>query len=350
MDGMDGYSILSYAHRVGEPAVLATLVHAEGHSYRKAGAAMLLLPDGGKVGSLSPGCLESDLQERTQELLQSGEAELVAYNMRPEEDAIWGEAIGCGGVIRILLEPMGDQCLNSLAEAYHSVSAGAEVEMIRYSAGRKLRYEFKKISQRQSAASLTKSGQKPLFSTIFKPRTRLFVYGTDEGTVPIARAASRIGFRVAIGDWRSTLCHSGRFPGAELAVGSPEAIVSSLNIRSSDYVLICSHQMRKDREMLELLLPLKPAYLGIMGSKNRIKHLTNGLPAEGVVSAPVGLDIGAEGPEEIAVSIAAELIAVRNSRRREREVSGIAYRWDLYGGGTEQENEGSQAFLGACAR
>lgn len=347
---MDGYSILSYAHRVGKPAVLATLVQVEGHSYRKAGAAMLLLPDGGKVGSLSPGCLETDLHERAHELLRSGEAELVTYNMRPEEDAIWGEAIGCGGVLRILLEPMGGQCLDSLAEAYDAVSAGAEVEMIRYSAGRKLRYEFKKIAQRQSAASSAESGQNPLFSTIFKPRSRLFVYGADEGTVPIVRAASQIGFSIAIGDWRSTLCHSGRFPGAELAVGSPETILSSLQLRSEDYVLICSHQMRKDREMLERLLPLKPAYLGIMGSKNRIGHLTDGLPAMGAVSAPVGLDIGAEGPEEIAISIAAELIAKRNSRRREHGVSGIAYRWDLYGGGTEQENEGSQAFLGACAR
>jgi xanthine dehydrogenase accessory factor len=105
-----------------------------------------------------------------------------------------------------------------------------------------------------------------------------------------------------------------------------------------------------DREMLEHVLPIRPGYIGVMGSKNRIRHLLEGLPGTDIISAPVGVDIGAEGSEEIAVSIAAQLIAARKDRQSRRGVSGIAYRWDLYGGGAEQEDGGTQAFLGACAR
>ncbi|RED65978.1 XdhC family protein [Cohnella lupini] len=351
---MDGYSILTYAHQVGKPAVLATLVHTEGHSYRKVGASMLLLPGGGKIGSLSPGCLESDLWERVNELLLAGEAELVTYNMKPEEDAIWGEAIGCGGIVRILLEPLDDRSLASLAEAYVAVSAGNEVEMIRFPAGKRFDYEFVPVhggTQPLRTALPTRDNRRnPLFSTVFKPRPRLFVYGADEGTKPIVRLATSVGFRVAVGDWRSSLCNDRRFPEAELAVGSPMEIATALGLDASDYFLICSHQLRMDREMLEHALPMRPGYIGVMGSQNRIRHLLEGLPGTDIISAPVGVDIGAEGSEEIAVSIAAQLIAARKDRQSRRGVSGIAYRWDLYGSGAEQEDGGTQAFLGACAR
>lgn len=350
---MDAYSILSYARTVGEPAVLATLVHVEGHSYRKAGASMLLLPNGEKIGSLSPGCLESDLQERVESLLHTGEAEWVVYNMRPEEDAIWGEAIGCGGVLRILLEPLNEKVFSMLSQAYFVVEAGMAVEFIRYSEEQKLSYAMRKIRDgyiQDDSVSLGVNKRKALLSTTFTPRPRLFLFGADEGTVPIVRIAGSIGFRVAVGDWRASLCNTDRFPDAELAVGTPNVILDTLRIQPSDYVLICGHQLQKDREMLEQVLPLKPHYIGVMGSKSRIRHLLEGLSDTQNIKAPVGMAIGAEGPQEIAISIAAELITVRNGRQRERGVIDIADRWNLYGGRSEQENGSSQAFLGACAR
>jgi xanthine dehydrogenase accessory factor len=347
---MDSYSILSYAKTVGKPAVLATLIHVEGHSYRKAGASMLLLPDGSKIGSLSPGCLEADLQERIHALLDTGNPELVVYNMRPEEDAIWGEATGCGGVLQIMLEPLNDPLLGLLAKACHEVESGAKAELIRYAAGRQLQYELMLERENQQPSNKGEEKRQPLFSTTFTFRPRLFVFGADDGSVPITKLARKIGFRIAVSDWRSSLCNLERFPEAELAVGSPEFIVDSLGIRASDYILICSHQMHKDREMLERVLPLGPAYLGVMGSKSRIHHLFEGLPQPSALSAPVGMDIGAEGPEEIAISIAAELIAVRKSQQIERGESAFEYRRDLFGSRPEQENGNSQAFIGACAR
>jgi xanthine dehydrogenase accessory factor len=347
---MDSYSILSYAKTVGKPAVLATLIHVEGHSYRKVGASMLLLPDGSKIGSLSPGCLEADLQERIHVILDTGDPELVVYNLRPEEDAIWGEATGCGGVLQIMLEPMSDSLLGLLAKACLEVDAGAEVELIRYAAGRQLQYELKLKRENHESANKSEANRQPLFSTLFTSRLRLFVFGADDGSVPITKLARKIGFRIAVSDWRSSLCNVERFPEAELAVGSPEFIVASLGIRASDYIVICSHNMHKDREMLERVLPLKPAYLGVMGSKSRIQLLFEGLSHTSTVSSPVGMDIGADGQEEIAISIAAELIAVRNGQQREQGERAIEYRRHLFGSGSEQENGNSQAFIGTCAR
>jgi xanthine dehydrogenase accessory factor len=347
---MDDFSILSYAQDVGKPAVLATLLHVEGHSYRKPGTAMLLLPDGGGIGSLSPGCLESDLQERACELLRTGEAELVTYNLKPEEDAIWGEAMGCGGILRILLEPLDDCSLNLLRDAYIHVEAGVAVEWIRYFAGRKIDYEMRTVPYDRQPRIDGSREREPLFSTRFFPRSRLFVFGAGEGTMPIARLARGIGFRVAVGDWRSSLCNAERFPNEQISVGTPQAIINELNVQAADYILICGHQMSKDRDMLERILPMNPAYLGVMGSANRIRHLLDGLSGTDGIHAPVGIGIGAEGPEEIAVSIVAQLISVRKRRRSEQEVNVIAYRRNLFGGGTEQANDRSQAFFGACAR
>lgn len=351
---MDNFSILAYAHESGKPAVLATLLHAEGHSYRKAGACMLLLSDGSRIGSLSPGCLESDLHERVGDLLLSGEAELIAYNLIPEEDAIWGQSMGCGGILQILLEPLGDAAMDLLKQAYLEVEAGFELEWLRYSSGRRIEYAVRSSipgSNRDNAHS-GNEWRNPLFSTRFAPRSRLFVFGADEGTIPIVRLARDVGFRVAVGDWRVILCNSQRYPNAELAVGSTEKIIAALNLSSTDYILICSHQIAKDREMLEGILPLKPSYLGIMGSASRIDRLLEGVPPMDFIHAPVGIAIGADGPEEIAVSITAQLIAVRKARRRERGVGGIAITngGNLLGGWAEQQNDRSEAFFGACAR
>ncbi|MFC5471961.1 XdhC family protein [Cohnella suwonensis] len=363
---MDGYNVLSYAFRVGKPAVLATIVETEGHSYRKPGASMLLLPDGGTIGSLSPGCLEADLSARAGELLETGEAEIVAYDLRPEQDVVWGDAIGCGGIIRIVLEPLGAARLEALTRVYEEVEAGTTVEWLRYPAGKSFDDGFRLLSSdsRPSARERTgrkepsgprrdavrETGRSPLFSTLFRPRPRLFVFGADDGTVPIARLAALSGFRVAIGDWRRSLCEERRFPGAGFAVGTAEEIAGELKLASSDYVLICGHQLRKDREMLEKLLPLKPPFVGIMGSRGRVGQLLDGLDGAEGIHAPVGLDIGADGPEEIAVSVVAQLIQTRNARTKLRGESAIAYRGHLFGGGAKQQNVGAEAYLGACAR
>lgn len=345
---MDAYEILRYAALDGRPSVLATVIGVEGHSYRKTGAAMLLLQDGGELGSISPGCLESDLRERVDSLLATGETELLSYNMEPEEDAMWGEAIGCGGKLLILLEPLAGELAAHLRFAYEANEAGRTISFIRKMENGRIQYAVKALEEDGTGAP--EAGEW-LFEQRFAPRARLVLFGAGEDMDPVFRLATRIGFRVAVADWRSKLLTADRFPGAELAAGSVPSIVRELGICSRDYLLVCGHQLQRDREMLEAVLPLAPAYVGVMGSRKRIRMLFDGLEKPSFVHAPVGLDIGSDGPEEIAVSIAAELIAVRQSRARNRTPGGNSREsnGNLFGGGHELENGATQAVPGACS-
>lgn len=322
---MDGYDILKHVHDHEDEAVLATLLAVEGHAYRKPGTSMLLLSDGGRIGSLSPGCIDSDLHERAINLLADDRPEVVAYNLQPEEDAIWGEDIGCGGKLQVLLEPLNAPLRRNLSDAYLEVEAGREAIVTRY------------VSALERVVSST-----------YAPRPRLFVFGADDGSLPIVELAALSGFRIAVGDWRAALCHPERYPKAACEVGTAAELVERLAVGREDYIVICSHHTRRDREMLELALAIRPIYLGVMGSSSRIKRLFDGLPMPSWVHAPVGMPIGADGPHQIAVSIVAELIAHRNHIRREQEVKRDGIRRNLFGGGQREADGVAQAVPDAC--
>lgn len=347
---MDAYDVLRAAASSVEPAVLATVVGVEGHAYRKAGATMLFAAGGTKVGSLSPGCLEADLQMRVPHLIESGGCEIVTYNMVPEEDAVWGEAVGCGGKLRILLEPATGLLRELLRTAYGLLEKGESVRLLRYSSGAGIRYGLKPAADEGTDVRAGRVEEEPFFEQTFSPRPRLVLFGAGQDLDPLFELAGRIGFRLAVADWREEAVNAERFPGAELAVGSAADIAAALRLQSSDYAIVCGHQLRKDREMLELLLSVQPVYLGVMGSRKRIDYLFEGLPKPPFVHAPVGLAIGGEGPEEIAVSIAAELVAARSRSRAGKGAEANAGVGRLFGGWPEPANGDAQADLGACPR
>ncbi|MBW4838276.1 MAG: XdhC family protein, partial [Paenibacillaceae bacterium] len=148
-----------------------------------------------------------------------------------------------------------------------------------------------------------------VFATPLVPKPRLVLFGAGSDSGAIAELAARAGFRIAVADWREARLQGG-FPAQESVLCPPGEAPRQLDISIRDYVLICSHSFLRDREFLEQVLPLRPRYLGIVGSKARIARLTEALEwPEGLsLHAPAGLAIGGEGPEEIAVSIVAELI------------------------------------------
>lgn len=342
---MDSLRILEYLRENEGSAVLATVIAVDGHTYRKEGAAMLFLSCGETIGSISPGCLESDLAERIPVILKDGSPEIVTYNLKPEEDPIWGEAIGCGGVIRVLLESVQGRLLTLLREACREVNSGREIHLEREQRGCRIHYSLVGNSSPVIPIRNKRDIHERLYKSIFAPRPRLIVFGAGQDSISLNVTAQRIGFRVIVADWRADLLTTERFPGAELVVGMPQEIVLGLVVGTVDYVVVCSHQLRLDKQLLRFLLPVNPAYIGVMGSKKRITLLLDDLPVTPNIHAPVGLDIGAEGPEEIAISIAAELIALRRASERSivlREVSRDAHSRYLFGGGAEQENGLSQ--------
>jgi len=333
---MDEWALLRAAADPSFRGALATVASSAGHAYRKAGAAMLLHADGRRTGCISPGCVEDDLQQRAERLAGRRTYELVTYNLDPDEDPVWGGELGCGGAITVLLEPVEGGLRRSLADAWARVRAGEAVRLARFPAGGTIRHAVVPLRPNAGPSSGLSGETGALPSSVFLPRPRLIVFGAGSDSPPICDMAARIGFRVAVADWRDHLLTPDRFPLAEsFAAGADGAeLAETLGIGPDDYVLLCSRHLRRDRGVLEAALPRKPVYIGILGSRKRAAALMDGLPADERVRAPVGLPIGAVGPDEIAVSIAAELVAVRSARRKAlgKEATRDANTGDLPGG------------------
>lgn len=309
--------------------VLATILHTEGHAYRKAGTAMLLLEDGRAFGHVSPGCIESDLRGLLPAVVANGATHVAEYDMTPD-DAIWGQSSGCGGRIRILLEPLTPLLTDCLQELKRMLDSGLAVSLVRvFSAqGAVVGYMLRSLQSERAARygePELSAGSFTEWSTICIPRPRLIVYGAGADARPVAELAGRSGFRVTVCDWREALCSPSHFPWAErVLVGSPEENAKQLEPGTGDYVLVMSRDFAKDRRFLESLSFAPLRYLGILGSSSRSGRLLEALDMAAEVRTPVGLPIGAQGPEEIAVSIAAELIALKRSDEASLRASCIA--------------------------
>ncbi|WP_433920977.1 XdhC family protein [Paenibacillus taichungensis] len=370
--------------------VLATAVKVEGHAYRKQGVSMLLTEEGTMYGSISPGCLESDLQARVDRVLDTQQLEFVEYDMRPEDDLSWGETIGCGGLIIVLLEPVCGKLRSVMSHMHAYFQCGSAVVLTRsfYDHYTQIHYLIQLAEDEESQTSLShspvakgaslgpintlitedtprlslvvihsseadavasNSGESDLqrhglndaerwdvplqISARYEPKSRLIIIGAGNDVIPVARLGKSAGFRVLIADWRETLCTAERFPGVELIHGFPSEIMPVLDIQSGDYIVLMSHQFPREREFLELLEDRDYAYIGIMGSRTRTARLLNGLPPLKHLHSPVGLTIGADGPEEIAISIAAELIACKRAAvaaERRNVQRGIAHATDRH--------------------
>ncbi|MGG6309663.1 XdhC family protein [Paenibacillus macerans] len=349
---MSMYDIAAYIKDHELPAVLATLIRVEGHSYRKPGASMLFT-EGGSIGSLSPGCLEQDLRLRTEGIWMSGRPMTVEYDMLSPDDMSWGEAVGCGGNIRIVMEPVEGELRKLLTEAHDHMLRGKSLLLRRFQDGAGYAYRLEEfVLQEQQPAHKLRSQLLQMFAdasfaTLLTPKPRLVLFGAGRDGRSVAELASRAGFRVAVADWREAGLESG-FPAEESVVCPPDEAPRWLNITGADYVLICSHSFRRDRQFLECVLDRGPRYLGVIGSRARIALLLEGLEPPESLHAPAGLALGGEGPEEIAVSIVAELIRAKRAKARyaiskEGGNENEDCR-DLFGGGFRQPDGRLQGF------
>lgn len=316
---MDTETVFAVAERSLFPAVLATLIEAQGHSYRKEGAAMLLMAQGQTFGSLSPGCLEEDLACKAEEALASNRHAIAEYNLRPEEDAVWGEEIGCGGTMRVLLEPITDELRTALSEVVHSVLEGTGARLIRRLTGGRLAYEVTSLLSKNGRIPGNRDEMEPFYESLHYPRERLLIFGAGQEAAAVDELARGVGFRTVVADWRPALCGPSRFPSTRTVVGDADAIVERIQIGANDFVMLASHNLRRDREMYDRIVPLGPAYLGIVGSEARIGRLLEGKMPPSFVKAPIGFPIRAEGAAEIAVAVVAELIDRRSRLRASSE-------------------------------
>lgn len=311
---MEMHDICEAALNEIRPLVLATAVYVEGHAYRKQGVSMLFTEDGRMIGSLSPGCIESDLALRAEEVRRFGKPQLVLYDMRPEDDLSWGENIGCGGLLHILLEPVLGDLKWKLTQMKLYLDQGHSVTIRRkWNAQNQEVHRYIEKSG-NSLSTEEANSMEEIYLHSYHPKPRLLILGAGDDSITLAKLAANTGFRVTVADWREALCTENRFPNAALLVGFPEEIHRAFQIKEQDYLLLMSHQFPKERAFLEQLQHVSYRYLGILGSRTRTSRLLEGLPPFPYLYTPVGMTIGSEGPEEIAVAISAELIAVKRNK------------------------------------
>jgi xanthine dehydrogenase accessory factor len=341
----------------GEPAALATIIRVRGSTYRREGARLLIRPDGTTVGSLSGGCLEGDVVEAAQEVLRTGRARVLTYDLTADDDAVWGLGLGCNGMIEVFVEPVRAQggldvaallqdaidrrrsaaLATVIAAPPGPIEVGARVFVpedgqVEGSLGDPVvDARVVTAARSQLAAETTAAvpldlpgGRGELFVEVVRPPLPLLVCGAGHDALPLVRLAHELGWWVMVADSRPAFATQERFPEAdEVFLVEDREVARAVRIDRRTFAVVMTHNYLHDREILRGLLATPARYIGLLGPRARTEKLLAELEKDGIVLdeahrgrlyGPVGLDTGADAPEEIALSITSEILAVRNGR------------------------------------
>ncbi len=325
--------------RNGQGRTLVTLVHAEGSSYRHPGARLLTAAgSSGHAGTISGGCLEAEVVRRAAWIVREN-AVVERYSMAFDDTADIPFGLGCGGTVDLLFEPLVTDEADALMHALAASLQGRESSVVSFlpDGSRPLRRLILDATGEVIFASSGLSADKVecarrmqpgrvyegrFVERLDAPQT-LFVFGAGDDAKPLAEMAALLGWSVTVADGRAHLAQAQRFPQAHRVMHIPHSRVDELGISVKDSIVLMTHSYEQDRELLTRILPLRPRYLGLLGSRHRSSVLVSEAAAKLGWSvnaccerlfAPVGLDIGGDGPEAIALAIIAEVQSVRHGR------------------------------------
>ncbi len=330
-------SALQECWKAGSKAALATILSVDGSTYQREGARCLVLEDGQIVGVVSGGCVEADLALHAQSVLETGEAKQVSYDFRNEADEVWGLGVGCNGALTLLI-----QCFDPVANR-----AGAEELILEFT--RKVEtletYTVATVVTSHSerfrpgqilyltpdetmanAPGLVELNYSGVFIQVFvevvTPRPQLYVFGAGPDAAPLTKIGTFLEWRVRVIDHRPTLLAPHRFPGAEV-IGVRRTEYTNIPIYAGAVAVVMTHNYEIDRQLVSHLLKSKASYVGVLGPRKRTDKILTELADQGErfspedikrLYAPIGLNLGAESPEEIALAIVAEAQAQTSGR------------------------------------
>lgn len=320
---------------------LVTVYETIGSTYSKAGHRILIAEDGVHQGLVSGGCLEGDLAERASGVIERMTPAAVTYDLRDEADQLFGLGIGCNGLIRVLLQPLtrendyepfasiaecllGDEraaVATVIESAVSGVEAGATLVA---GPGRERVFgPCEPVVGRLHAgcAKATSSGHARLehadgVTILFAPLVpvpRLLLLGAGVDAVPLVNMAVELGWRVTVADHRPSYVERDGFAAADAAVlVDPSNLAAQVDLDGFDAVVVMSHHLATDQKYLADLADRTTPFVGLLGPPARRERLIEALGAMGAeldprLRGPVGLDIGADSPESIALSILAEI-------------------------------------------
>ena len=332
----------------GDPYAVATVVRIGGSTYRRPGARMLIDKEGDHMGMISGGCLEGEVALRATRTLERGVAQVAFFDMT-DENEISGFGTGCNGSVEILMEPfpgrhrmdplgIADRCRESRQRCVVVHVIGGECELL----GRRIacwedgridgdaeavpvtQDEALRVLRRGSHAIQRRQSLELLFEVMLPP-VRILLLGTGHDVAPVARAAGALGWdTVAIGP-KPVANPAEAFPGAGdfVFVMHPDQLLQHVSVDSRTAAVVMNHHYGRDMAAAAALLESDAPYIGLLGPRDRAARMQAELSScEGGLTAaqqrrlygPVGLDIGAETPEEIAHAIVAEIQAVMHNR------------------------------------
>ena len=341
------------ATKVGKASVLATVVHLEGSSYRRPGARMLVLEDGMMIGAISGGCLEGDALKKALLTFTEKKSRLVTYDTSDEDDVNVGIQLGCEGVIQVLFEYIDPaNALNPIELLRKATAKRQQVVVVTlFDLTDKKNNQIGTCLVKQQSGEITavipQAALKELieqdvdkailngrslftnyalldvsynaFIECILPPISLVVVGAGNDAISIMQIATVLGWEVKVVDGRHTHAKAERFINAcQVLVSKPESALQQISIDNRTCFVLMTHNYQYDLQMLKALLATQVKYIGVLGPKKKLVKMLDALKQEGVmltdellarIYGPTGLDIGAETPEEIAVSIIAEIQA-----------------------------------------
>ncbi len=332
----DFYQQLLQAIASGTQIADTLLVETRGSTPQKAGARMLVFADGSQIGTLGGGCVEAEVRRRALQLIDQGNAEILSFQLN--DNYGWDDGLICGGRMQMLVDPIRSSAdLQYFQQLQQFLSAGTPcTEAVSLENGSRVLFDStgKSVVSRgpeippeilQGALKDVSSRPNPYVENgiSYLPhlqRCRLLIVGAGHVGQKVAELASEVDFEVWVVDDRAEYCNPERFPkAARLIVGPIDTSLSGLEIDHQTYCLIVTRGHHHDEEALYHLAETPARYVGMIGSRRKIKLIFADLLAEGIsrevlakVFAPLGLEIGSKTVPEIAISIVAELIAHRN--------------------------------------
>ncbi len=340
----------------GEKLALATIVAVRGSTYRRPGARLLVPEDGEVVGNISGGCLENDVADVARIVMREGVARIVSFDLTADDDEVWGWGLGCNGAFELFVEPaaevaevagalrialeeerpicmvtvldstvpgvgQGDRILVRPGGAAERSFGDATLDAAARDAGLDLlsreRSEIRTLSGTD--------GEVRAFVEVLEPPLRLVICGAGHDAAPLIRQAAMLGWSPVVVDDRPEFLNHERFPEANafVLVERPDKMAEVAPVDERSFVVVMTHNFLRDKDYVRSLIASPARSVAMLGPRVRTERLLADLRDEGVdlpddvlarFRSPAGLDLGAEGPEEIAAAICAEIVALKRER------------------------------------
>ncbi|MGZ8612892.1 MAG: XdhC family protein [Actinomycetota bacterium] len=337
----------------GDRLALATIVAVRGSTYRRPGARLLVPEEGDLVGNISGGCLENDVADVARIVMREGSARIVSFDLTADDDAVWGWGLGCNGAFELFVEPADKAaevagalrmaleeerpiCMVTILDSTAPGVAQGDRILVRPGGATDRTFGDEALDRaaRDVAHELLASERSEIreladgvraFVEVLEPPLRLLVCGAGHDAAPLVKQAAALGWNPVVVDDRPEFLTLERFPEAAglVLVERPDKMAEVANVDERTFVVVMTHNFLRDKEYVRSLLSSPARLVAMLGPAVRTQRLLDELAEEGVeiddrdrerLRGPAGLDLGAEGPEEIAAAICAEIVAVKRGR------------------------------------